>query len=137
MDRLITVRLDHYDRETEVAITAAKGGVPAEMAAEIVDLVRYFRERDPTGQHPSIRASIMIGRVLACRGLSCDPADPVVLNTCRDVLHLGNPCGRASRPGPPEELQAVLEAIWGPRGGRAPHPRSAAPSPARVEEVLV
>ena len=31
MDRLITIHMDHYDRETEVAITAARSGVPHAM----------------------------------------------------------------------------------------------------------
>ena len=100
LDRLITIYMDHYDRETEVAITASSGGVTTEMAEQIVDLVLLFRKRDPSGQHPSIRAAIMIARVLACQGLSCDPTNPVVLNTCRDVLHIGNPCGRAKNPAP-------------------------------------
>ncbi len=136
LDRLIVIAMNHYDRETEVAVTAAKAGVPAEMAAGIVDLVRSFRERDPTGQHPSIRASIMIARVLACRGLSCDPGNPVVLATCRDVLHVGDPCGGEKGPAPLEDLRATLEALWGKRPGRAPHSRPAPPS-ARIEEVLV
>ncbi len=137
LDRLITIYMDHYDRETEVAITASSGGVASEMAEQIVDLVLLFRKRDPTGQHPSIRAAIMIARVLACQGLSCDPANPVVLNTCRDVLQIGNPCGRAKNPAPVAELQQILQAIWNAPQDRACRPWTAAPSPGVAEEVLV
>lgn len=125
LDRLVTIYMDHYDPQTEVAITASAGGVSADAARRIVALVRHFRERDPTGQHPSIRAAIMIARVLACQGLACDPADPLVLNVCRDVLHLGNPFGR---PGSLvlslDEVQATLRSIWG-----------SAPASALTEEV--
>ena len=51
----ITIYMDHYDRDTEVAITASSGGVSTEMAEQIVDLVHFFRKRDPSGpasQHP-------------------------------------------------------------------------------------
>jgi nitric oxide reductase NorQ protein len=137
LDRLITIYVEHYDRGTEVAITASSGGVSAEMAEQIVDLVRHFRKRDPTGQHPSMRAAIMIARVLACQGLSCDPTNPVVLNTCRDVLHIGNPCGRAKDPAPLEELQTTLQAIWGVPQDRASRPWAPAPSSGVAEEVLV
>ncbi len=117
LDRLITIYMDHYDRETEVAITASSGGVSAEMAEQIVDLVHYFRQRDPTGQHPSIRAAIMIARVLACQGLSCDPTNPVVLNTCRDVLHVGNPCGRAKNPASARRVAADAPSDLGASAG--------------------
>jgi len=137
LDRLITIYMDHYDRQTEAAITAAAGGVSREMAEQIVDLVHYFRQRDPTGQHPSMRAAIMIARVLASQGLSCDPTHPVVLNTCRDVLHIGNPCGRAKSPAPIEGLQATLQAIWGGSQDRVSRPWPTVPSSTQGEEVLV
>jgi gas vesicle protein GvpN len=136
LDRLITIYMDHYDRQSEVAITAASGGVSAEMAEQIVDLVCYFRKRDTTGQHPSMRAAIMIARVMACQGLSCDPDDPAVLCICRDVLHVGNPCGRAKTPLPPAELQTALDTLW--RRGRPglPHLHPTR-LPAETAEALV
>ena len=108
------------------------------MAEQILDLVYLVRRRDPTGQQPSIRAAIMLARVLACRGLGCDPHDPLVVNTCRDVLHLGNPCGRSKVPTlSNEELQAALDTVWGaPRKRRLPHAWPAAAAHVRAEEVL-
>jgi len=143
LDRLVTIYMDHYGRDTEVAITASSGGVSTEMAEKIIDLVHFFRKRDPSGQHPSIRAAIMIARVLACQGLTCDPANPVVLSTCRDVLHVGNPCGRAKHAPPLVDLQPTLQALWGPVQDRASHAWTAAPAsagalcPGSAEEVLV
>jgi gas vesicle protein GvpN len=136
LDRLITIYMDHYGRETEVAITASSGGVSTDMAEQIVDLVLLFRKRDPTGQHPSIRAAIMIARVLACQGLSCDPTNPVVLNTCRDVLHIGNPCDRAKNPAPLVDMQTILQTVWGTHLHRKPCPWTAGKAGV-AEEVLV
>ncbi len=137
LDRLITITMDDYDRQTEVAITASSGGVGEEMARQIVELVHQVRKRGLCGQHPSIRAAVMIARVLAAQGLSCDPADPLVVNTCRDVLHLGKRCGKGENPASPDELPAMLEAIWGKAAGRASRLPPPSPSPAEVEEVLV
>jgi hypothetical protein len=85
--------------------------------------VRHFRKRDPTGQHPSIRAAIMIARVLACQGLSFDPANPIVLNVCRDVLHVGSACGRAKNLASFEELRSALAAVCAPPREHLPHCR--------------
>jgi|GEM_PF-898751 len=167
LDRLITIHVEHYDRQTEATIAAAAGGVPMEMAEQIVRLVRHFRQRDPTGQHPSMRAGIMMARVLAGRGLLCDPADPLVLGICRDVLHLGagcdhplrddhaSRCDHASRgaravrsPVAADDLQQVLDEVWGPAQAAEPpgghseshpagHAACPAPSVPELDEVLV
>ena len=55
LDRLITIYMDHYDRETEVAITASSGGVSSEMAEQIVDLVHLLPQagsQRATSEHP-------------------------------------------------------------------------------------
>lgn len=94
-DRLIPIHVNHYDRDTEVAITVARSGASAEDAARVVDLVRRFRDRGIQGHRPSIRAAIMIARVVTLQGASFDPADHVFQRTCRDVLGLDgiNPHG--------------------------------------------
>jgi nitric oxide reductase NorQ protein len=86
MDRLIPIHVDHYDRDTEVAITAARSGASTEDAQRVVDLVRRFREQGAPGHWPSIRAAIMIARVVTLQGASFDPADPVFRRTYHDVL---------------------------------------------------
>ena len=65
MDRLIPIHVDHYDRDTEVVITAARGGTSEADAARVVDMVRRCRAQGMRGHRPSIRASIMIARVVA------------------------------------------------------------------------
>jgi nitric oxide reductase NorQ protein len=89
MDRLITIQVDYCDRETEVAITAARSGISRDDAALVVDLVRQLRQQT-TGRHrPSLRAAIMIARIVVQQGATCHASDPVFTRTCRDVLGLG------------------------------------------------
>jgi hypothetical protein len=107
------------------------------MAEQIVDLLHHVRKRGLGGQHPSIRAAVMIARVLASQGLSCDPTHPMVVSTCRDVLHLGQCGGKAGSTVSPEDLPAMLQTLWGSASGRV---RGARPSPASsagVQEALV
>jgi nitric oxide reductase NorQ protein len=88
MDRLISIHVDYFDRETEVAITAARSGVSHVDAGRVVDLVRHYRERRVGRHRPSLRAAIMIARVVAQRGGTFDQSDVVYQHTYRDVLGL-------------------------------------------------
>jgi gas vesicle protein GvpN len=88
MDRLITIHVDYFDRDTEIAITAARGGVSNVQAGRVVDLVRHYRERRIQGHRPSLRAAIMIARVVLQRGGSFDSSDTIYQRTYRDVLGL-------------------------------------------------
>ena len=65
LDRMITVDISHFDRETELAITRARTGVSAHEAEKIVDLVRGFREATNFDSTPTVRSCIMIGNILA------------------------------------------------------------------------
>jgi len=91
LDRLVPIRMDDYDRETEVRITVAKSGISTEDAERIVDIVRYFRRLDGYLHRPSVRAAIMIAKVTAYRNAQCDPDDPFFQRVCRDALGLEEP----------------------------------------------
>ena len=86
MDRLILIHVDYYDRDTEVAITASRGDISTADAAQVVDTVRRSRALETRRHRPSIRASIMIARVVSRAGGSFDPFDRVFQRTCHDVL---------------------------------------------------
>lgn len=90
LDRMITIELDYYDRDTEVAITAARAGIDHPVAAQIVDLVRHVRSTGSV-QRPTLRASIMIGRIMRQLGCQVSLDDPVFVAACLDVLHPGTP----------------------------------------------
>jgi len=91
LDRMITVPLGHYDRDTEIAITARKSAVAESDAERIVDLVRLCRSEGRDPHYPTVRACIAIARVLAYRGHKASSADPVYLWACRDILGASAP----------------------------------------------
>lgn len=86
MDRIITLHLDHYDRDTEVEIVAAKAPIAPELAAYIVDIVRALREENGSGVRPTIRAAIAIGRITSAARANVHPDDETFRWVCRDVL---------------------------------------------------
>jgi gas vesicle protein GvpN len=86
LDRVITIELGHYDRETEIAITTSRSGLSQANAARIVDVVRLCRTEGRHPHHPTIRASIAIARVLAYRDADAYATDPIFLWTCYDLL---------------------------------------------------
>lgn len=86
MDRMISIKVGHYDRDTEAAITAAKSGLELDDAGRIVDIVREFRVLGVHNYRPTVRACIMIARITALRQARVLAADPAFREVCRDVL---------------------------------------------------
>ena len=86
MDRLITLRMGHYDRETEIKITMGKSGIGSPDAETIVDVVRELRGVGVNNHRPTIRACIAIARILGLRGGHARWNDPVFQWVTRDVL---------------------------------------------------
>lgn len=94
LDRMITLHLDHYDRDTEIAITAGKSGLDTARAARVVDLVRLCRSEGNDPHYPTLRASIAIARVLAARGGEASLRNPVFVWASRDILSQASPSGK-------------------------------------------
>jgi nitric oxide reductase NorQ protein len=86
IDRMITIDLDGFDRETEIEIAANRSGLPLIEAACIVDIVRDFRASREYSQRPTLRASVMIARLVAAQGLLVAADDPRFVQVCLDVL---------------------------------------------------
>jgi nitric oxide reductase NorQ protein len=83
-DRMVTIELGNFDEETEIAITQAKSQLPTVECYEIVKLVRKVREAKANKLTPTVRACVMIGKLLSM-------ADRVTLNgnyrkICMDIL---------------------------------------------------
>jgi gas vesicle protein GvpN len=87
MDRLITVSLGHFDRETEVRIAVAKSGITRRDAETIVEVVRQLRGLGVNNHRPTIRACIAIAKILVHSQARARAQDPVFQWACRDVLH--------------------------------------------------
>ena len=113
MDRLITIDLCHYDRETEVQITRAKSGISESDAETIVALVRELRGVDGEDHHhPTIRACIAIAKVLAHGGGHAILGDPLFELICKDVLNMD--AARVTHEGQsvvPRMLHQVMEKV--------------------------
>jgi nitric oxide reductase NorQ protein len=111
LDRMITIELDFCDRETEVAITQARAGIEEAAAAQIVDLVRRIRT-DASTQKPTLRASVMIGRIMRQLGGPTALNDQVFVDACLDVLHSTPTTGRdASRTATGGIIRRAIEAL--------------------------
>ena len=125
MDRLITIPLGHYDRDTEVRITRAKSGITKADAETIVDIVRELRSVGVNNHRPTIRACITIARILAHKGGRARWNDPVFQWVCRDVLKTDT--AKVTHGGESVMPQKVDEVMRKVCGGQTKH--SADPNP--------
>lgn len=110
-DRMITVRLGYYDRDTEIAITAQKSGLSGEDAARVVDIIGGIRDDSLPWTDPSLRASIMISKVLAAYDKRPAPGDDVFVQSCMDVLCAKENGGMGV--GEEEKLRSEIERLIG------------------------
>jgi len=115
MDRLITIRLGHYDRETEIQIVLAKTDISRPDAENIVDVVRELRKIGVDDNHPTIRAAIAIARILASRGGHARWDNPAFQRVCRDVLNHASTAKvtRARESLMPQKVDKVIQKVCG------------------------
>ena len=85
-DRIVTIDVGYADRELEIAIAAARSGLVPAKVAPIVDIVREFRETGEYDQTPTLRASIMICRLMAQEKLKPTIDDHQFVDVCMDIL---------------------------------------------------
>ncbi len=85
-DRMITMDLEHFDRDTEIDITQSKTGLDAEESGRIIDVVRGLRESGKCEYAPTIRGPMMIGKTLKVRGGRVSKEDPVFRETALEIL---------------------------------------------------
>ena len=121
MDRLVTIHLDHYDRETETQITMAHSGISRGDAELIVDIVRELRGLVGGHYGPTIRACIVIARMLAHGNARVN--DPLFHRVCLDVLGNGG-TAKVTRAGQPVLPQKVAEVIHRVCGAATPPSRN-------------
>lgn len=110
-DRMITLDLDYYDRETEIYITVAQSNLPIEDAAKIVDVVRDFRASGEYDQAPTMRACLMIARVAALQGLRPRAQDAHFVNIVLDILESKKSFGARARDQRTQQRKMLLALI--------------------------
>jgi nitric oxide reductase NorQ protein len=110
-DRLLTIDVDYYDRETEITITAARANLPLEVVAKVVDIVRDFRASGEYDQTPTLRACIMIARVMGMRDMEPSTQEPEFVQICLDVLESKSTFSSQARERRAQQRKMLLSLI--------------------------
>ena len=106
-DRMITMDLDHFDYDTELAIVQAKSKLSKPHAEIIVNIVRGLRESGKCEFAPTIRGCIMIAKTL--KGQNMTPSkDGAFMQMCQDIL-----ASETSRVGSKTNQAKVKEVVKG------------------------
>ncbi|MDD5094844.1 MAG: gas vesicle protein GvpN [Dehalococcoidia bacterium] len=86
-DRMITLDLDYFDRETEISVTHAKSGLPLADVEKIVSIVRELRESPECEFAPTVRGCIMIAKTLqVINGGPVAAGNILFRQICQDIL---------------------------------------------------
>ncbi|MFQ5853298.1 MAG: gas vesicle protein GvpN [Candidatus Binatia bacterium] len=85
-DRMVTLDLEHFDKETELAITQAKSGISPGDAEKIVNIVRGLRGSGACEFVPTVRGCVMIAKALRVRNGTGSTNGTIFMETCLDIL---------------------------------------------------
>mgnify|MGYP001201148394 CR=1 FL=1 len=86
-DRMVTIELGNFDEKTEIDITRAKTKLSSRDSRHIVRLVRKVREAKSENKlTPTIRACIVLGKILKLKGDAVLGASNGFKQICLDVL---------------------------------------------------
>ena len=85
-DRMITIDMDHFDHETEIAITQAKSKLSRKDAERVVNVVRGLRESGKCEFVPTIRACIMIAKTMRVKNGRSTKSNDGFYQICEDIL---------------------------------------------------
>jgi nitric oxide reductase NorQ protein len=109
MDRLISINVGHFDRDTEINVAMNKSGLARADAESVVDVVRDLRGSGADNHRPTIRACIAIAKILAHRNAHARAEDPVFQWVCHDVLNANT--AKVTHDGKSLRPQHISEAI--------------------------
>jgi len=82
---MITMDLDHFDYETEVAIAQAKSKLSKPQTEIIVNIVRGLRDSGKCEFAPTVRGCIMIAKTLKIQKMS-PSNNGAFTQMCQDIL---------------------------------------------------
>jgi gas vesicle protein GvpN len=107
-DRMVTMDLDHFDYDTEVAITQAKSKLSKKDSEKIVKIVRGLRESGKCEFAPTIRGCIMIAKTLKVQNITPSKTNGAFMQMCQDIL-----ASETSRVGSKTNQARVKEIVNG------------------------
>jgi len=105
-DRMITMDLDHFDYDTELAITQSKSKLSKAPAEIIVNIVRGLRESGKCEFAPTVRGCIMIAKTLKIQKITPEKSNGVFMSICQDIL-----ASETSRVGSKTNQNRVKEVV--------------------------
>lgn len=85
-DRMVTMDLRHFDKNTEIAITQAKSGLDRKNAEKIVNIVRALRDSGEYEFAPTVRGSIMLAKSLQANGGTVSASSRLFRHLAQDIL---------------------------------------------------
>lgn len=85
-DRMVTMDLKHFDKNTEIGITQAKSGLDRKDAEKIVSIVRALRDSGEYEFAPTIRGSIMLAKSLQTNGGIVSASSRLFRQLAQDIL---------------------------------------------------
>jgi len=85
-DRMVTIDVNHFDRNTEVAITQAKSGLSQKNTEKIVDVVRGMRTSNPCEFPPTIRSCVTLAKAIAVSKAKVSAKNPIFQELVQDIL---------------------------------------------------
>ncbi|MFY4776904.1 gas vesicle protein GvpN [Metabacillus sp. RGM 3146] len=88
LDRLITLKLEYPNMDTEASLVAGKSGLPEEDAKFIVEFIGRLRQKSSGKKSlgPGMRAALMISTIAKSREIAISKEDVVFQKLCLDVL---------------------------------------------------
>ena len=107
-DRMITIDLDHYDYDTEVAIVRAKSNLPNQDCEIIVRILRQLRDSGKCEYEPTLRSAIMIAKTLRIEAMTIAASNGFFQEVCQDILS-----SQTSRVGSKTNQNIVREYVAG------------------------
>jgi len=85
-DRMVTMDLRHFDKNTEIAITQAKSGLDRKDVEKIVNIVRALRDSGEYEFAPTVRGSIMLAKALKTNGGTVSASSHLFRQLAQDIL---------------------------------------------------
>ena len=85
-DRMITMDLGFFDKETEVAICSTKTGLSPADSEKLINVIRGLRESAVCEYAPTIRGPIMIGKTLQVRNGAVSKDNTIFKETALEIL---------------------------------------------------
>jgi gas vesicle protein GvpN len=86
LDRLISIVVDYKDQDYEANIAAGKYGLEESQAKKITTLVSRLRDECSGENGPSLRASLMIAKLVVEEGIAIDGENEEFKQLCLDIL---------------------------------------------------